>query len=93
LVTVPFGSELRLASAPSVVTLNGLSAAQAANDFQMYMTGLTRADAFQGNLQQRPLERRVRFVTPRRDIHCLDCGHEKHSRMVRGDKADLPLID
>lgn len=81
------------ASAPSVVTLNGLSAAQAASDFLMYMTGLTRTDAFQGNLQQRPLDRRVRFVTPRRDIHCLDCGHEKHSRMARGDKADLPLID
>lgn len=81
------------ASAPSVVTLNGLSAAQAANDFMLYMTGLTAPGAFQGNVQHRPLDRRVRFVTPRRDLHCPDCGGEKHSRLARGDNADLPLID
>jgi hypothetical protein len=81
------------ASAPSVITLNALSASQAANDFLFYMTGLTHADAFQGNVQGRPLDRRLRFVTPRQDARCPDCGREHPSRLARGDKSPLPLID
>lgn len=81
------------ASAPSVITLNALSASQAANDFLFYVTGLTHSDAFQGNVQGRPLDRRIRFVTPRRDPHCPDCGREHQSRLARGDGSPLPLID
>lgn len=81
------------ASAPSVITLNALSASQAANDFLLYMTGLTRAEAFQGNIQQHPLDRRVKFVMPRKDANCADCGNEKQSRLSRGDGASLPLVD
>ncbi|CDX12285.1 conserved hypothetical protein [Mesorhizobium plurifarium] len=81
------------ASAPSVITLNALSASQAANDFLFYITGLTKMDAFQGNVQARPLDRRVKFVIPRQDSNCPDCGHEQHSRFARGDAVPLPLID
>jgi len=81
------------ASAPSVITLNALSASQAANDFLFYMTGLTHDDAFQGYIQGRPLDRRVRFVEPRRDPRCPDCGSNPNSRLGRGDGASLPLVD
>ncbi|MBF0665042.1 MAG: ThiF family adenylyltransferase [Brevundimonas sp.] len=79
------------ASAPSVITLNALSASQAANDFLFYMTGLTAPDAFQGTIQARPLDRRVRLVEPRSDPDCPDCGPE--GRRGRGDHAPIPLID
>lgn len=59
---------------PSVITLNALSASQAANDFLFYMTGLARADAFDGTIQGRPLDRLLRFVEPRADTQCPDCG-------------------
>lgn len=79
------------ASAPSVITLNALSASQAANDFLFYLTGLTARDAFQGTIQARPLDRRVRQVEPRSDQHCPDCGPQ--SRLGRGDLAPIPLVD
>lgn len=79
------------ASAPSVITLNALSASQAANDFLFYMTGLTSPDAFQGTIQARPLDRRVRLVEPRADEECPDCGGG--GRLGRGDFAPIPLID
>jgi len=79
------------ASAPSVITLNALSASQAANDFLFYMTGITTRDAFQGTIQARPLDRRVRLVEPRSDQHCPDCG--PRSRLARGDFAPIPLVD
>ncbi|KQX43213.1 MULTISPECIES: ThiF family adenylyltransferase [unclassified Ensifer] len=81
------------ASAPSVITLNSLSASQAANDFLFYMTGLTAAEAFQGTVQARPLERRLRFVTPRRDDDCIDCSSGRESRFGRGQNWPLPMID
>jgi hypothetical protein len=81
------------ASAPSVITLNALSASQAANDFLFYMIGLTHQDAFQGYVQGRPLDRRTRFVEPRRDPLCPDCGSNPGSRLGRGEGASLPLVD
>ncbi|MBO9126934.1 MULTISPECIES: HesA/MoeB/ThiF family protein [unclassified Rhizobium] len=81
------------AAAPSVITLNALSASQAANDFLFYITGMTMEEAFQGTVQGRPLERRVRFVTPRKDANCLDCGMAKDSRFARGNGAPRPMID
>ncbi len=79
------------ASAPSVITLNALSASQATNDFMFYMTGLTARGAFQGTVQTRPLERSARFVEPRRDSNCPDCG--TLGRLARGDVVPIPLID
>lgn len=40
--------------APSVITLNATTAAQAANDFLFYMTGLAQPDAFNGYLRSHP---------------------------------------
>ncbi|WP_189587396.1 ThiF family adenylyltransferase [Rhizobium leguminosarum] len=81
------------APTPSVVTLNSISASQAANDFLFYMTGLTADEAFQGTVQGRPLDRRLRFVTPRADEGCIDCGKSSESRFGRGQNWPLPMID
>ena len=79
--------------APSVITLNAISAAQAANDFLFYLTGITHDDAFGGYVQSHPLVRRTRMVQPRRDDDCPDCGAGADSRRARGDGADIPLVD
>ena len=79
--------------APSVITLNALSAGQAANDFLFHLTGLAAPDAYQGYVQGRPIERRVRLQQPRRDPACPDCGSGSNSRYGRGDALGLPMID
>ncbi|WP_081282777.1 ThiF family adenylyltransferase [Rhizobium phaseoli] len=81
------------APAPSVITLNSVSASQAANDFLFYMTGLTDENAFQGTVQGRPMDRRIRFIAPRRDDGCTECGRGPESRFARGQYWAIPLID
>jgi len=78
--------------APSVITLNATTAAQAANDFLFYMTGLAQPDAFNGYLRTHPLRRRLEMLSPRRDPSCLDCGISSDSRGSRGDSVPLPLV-
>lgn len=77
--------------APSVITLNVLSAAQAVNDFLMMFTGL-----FQPSVE---LTHQVSFVRERAlmDVSavrpresCPDCGGGSSSRRARGDRARLP---
>jgi hypothetical protein len=79
--------------APSVITLNATTAAQAANDFLFYMTGLAQADAFNGYLRSHPLRRRLEMLSPRRESSCLDCGISSNTRFSRGDSVPLPLVD
>ncbi len=79
--------------APSVITLNAMAAAQAANDFLFYMTGLARPDAFDGYVRSHPLRRRLEMLVPRKDTACPDCGASSESRFARGDCAALPLVD
>lgn len=78
--------------APSVITLNATTAAQAANDFLFYMTGLAQPDAFNGYLRTHPLRRHLEMLSPRRDPSCLDCGIGSDSRLGRGDSVRLPLV-
>jgi len=79
--------------APSVITLNATTAAQAANDFLFYVTGLARPDAFSGYMRSHPLRRRLEMLAPRKDTSCLDCGTSSSSRFGRGDLVPLPLVD
>jgi len=76
--------------APSVITLNAVAAAQAANDFLFAVTGLTLASASRDYLRYLPRDRRVRFEMPRKDADCLECGNTAGSRKARGDGARLP---
>ena len=78
--------------APSVVTLNALTAAQAVNDFLFYMTGLMSEHATQSYQLFQPTIRAVSWDDPRRDPQCLHCGASSRSCRSRGDGAELPTI-
>ena len=77
--------------APSVITLNALAAAQAANDFMFYMIGLAAEDTTLDYMRFRPSRREVWWDEPRSDIDCVDCGRSERSRFARGDGQRLPV--
>ena len=77
--------------APSVITLNASAAAQAANDFMFYMTGLAKHNASQGYIYFRPARRACKQEEPLRKTNCLDCSQESLSRLGRGDGHHLPV--
>lgn len=77
--------------APSVITLNALAAAQAANDFMFYMTGLAAEDATPDYMRFLPSRREVRWDEPRSHPDCIDCGQSERSRFARGDGPRLPV--
>ena len=78
--------------APSVITLNTLAAAQAANDFLLMMGGMIESSAPLDQLRIRPRERKMEPIhgLPRKP-DCPDCGAEASSRRARGDSAELAL--
>jgi ThiF family len=77
-------------TAPSVITLNAITAAHAVNDFLFHVTGLTYADAVTDYRRFVARARDVRFDEPQTRPSCLDCGLPDASRMARGDSAELP---
>ncbi len=77
--------------APSVITLNALASAQAANDFLFYMTGLTKENASLSYMYFRPLHREVSWDQPPARNDCLDCGRSERSRFARGGGKSLPV--
>lgn len=60
--------------APSVITLNALAAAEAANSFLFYIAGLMSLEAECTYMRFRPLLRTVSFDEPRAKKACLECG-------------------
>jgi molybdopterin/thiamine biosynthesis adenylyltransferase len=78
---------------PSVITLNVLSAAQAANDLMMMFTGLFAPSVSIRHQIHFVAERTVATVEPRADESCPDCGSQTRSRRARGDRARLPCRD
>jgi ThiF family len=76
--------------APSVITLNALAAAQAANDFLFAVTGMVGAQASQDYVRFLPRERVVKNERPRRDAKCPHCSTQGDSLLARGDGANLP---
>ena len=79
-------------AAPSVITLNAVTASQAANDFLFHMTGLAPS-AFPGYVRSHPVQRRLEMLAPRHGADCPDCSAARSSRLARGDSVALPLID
>ena len=77
-------------AAPSVITLNALSAARVANDFMMMFTGLFNERVGLDHLMEFAEIRQVHRVGHLTDARCLDCGMSKASRYARGDRARLP---
>ncbi|MFZ5676735.1 MAG: ThiF family adenylyltransferase [Pseudomonadota bacterium] len=81
-------------AAPSVVTLNALGAAQAANDFLFFMTGLTELEASAAYMRFDPRLREAKRDNPRHSPQCTECGpNNKKSRLARGDLGKrLPVF-
>lgn len=75
---------------PSVITLNVLSAGQAANDLLFMFTGLFHDDVVVEHHLNLVRERSLNVVTPRVDPSCLHCGNNAKSHRARGDRARLP---
>lgn len=79
--------------APSVITLNALSAGWAVNDFMHYASGLGRPDNGFRLLRNRPVADHIpQLVTqpPHADPDCYVCGSGPASVLAHGDGADLP---
>jgi len=80
----------RAVTAPSVITLNALAAAQATDDFLFGFHGLLQDGAADGYLMHYPRERRWLPVECAPGGDCLHCGAGKTSAYALGDRATLP---
>ena len=76
--------------APSVVTLNGIGASHAANEFLFSWTGLRLSTSEEQHLLYRPRERKTIMINSSLREDCSECGTETQSRRARGDSIELP---
>jgi len=76
--------------APSVVTMNAVACAHAADDFLFHMTGLKYENAESAWLRWNSRRNRLSHDEPRSDDECLECSHSENSRLGRGDYFVLP---
>lgn len=76
--------------APSVITLNALGAAQAANDFLFAFLGLLEPTAKKGYLMHYPRERTWSSVDCSQETACVHCGGSTSSVYACGDRRELP---
>ncbi len=75
---------------PSVITLNALGAATAANNALMMVMGLVEEGVNLRHMIMYPREQVVGFSSVAALSRCLDCGNLGQSRLARGDGARLP---
>jgi hypothetical protein len=76
--------------APSVITLNAVAAALAADDFLFTVTGLHHPAVTDDYLRFLPRDAQLSYDLPRADPACLDCGRGQRSRRAKGDTKSLP---
>ncbi|MCY3778383.1 MAG: ThiF family adenylyltransferase [Candidatus Aminicenantes bacterium] len=74
---------------PSVITLNGVAAAHAVNDFLFDFLGLRRSDDNAVYHHFHFHNRKTHRVIPRRDPECSECVR----RLAMGDAVELPVTD
>lgn len=74
---------------PSVITMNAVAAAHAANDFLFDFLGLRDDDAPQPYRHFHFLTGVIQCVAPRNDPQCPECVH----RFAMGDALELPVMD
>ncbi len=80
-------------AAPSVITLNSMTAGWAVNDFMHYATGLGRPSSGFRILRNRPAAQghpQLVLQTPDADPDCHVCGTGRTSVSAVGDAEDLP---
>ncbi len=77
-------------TAPSVVTMNAIACAHAADDFLFHLTGLKYADAETGWFRWNSRRGVAGYDMPRRGADCAECSGKEHSRLGMGDHWTLP---
>ena len=77
-------------AAPSVVTMNAVACAHAADDFLFHLTGLRNEDAETGWFRWNSRRAVAGYDMPRRGADCGECSSKEHSRLGMGDNAALP---
>lgn len=77
-------------TAPSVVTMNAVACAHAADDFLFHMTGLKNENAETGWFRWNARKGLASYDGPRKDLQCLECSDQENSRLGRGDNFPLP---
>ncbi|WP_201456031.1 ThiF family adenylyltransferase [Bradyrhizobium macuxiense] len=76
--------------APSVVTMNAVACAHAADDFLFHMTGLKHDTAEAGWFRWNARKGTASYDVPRKDAQCLECSGIEGSRLGCGDNFLLP---
>ncbi|WP_439360095.1 ThiF family adenylyltransferase [Bradyrhizobium sp. DASA03007] len=77
-------------TAPSVITLNAIACAHAADEFLFHVTGLKNPEANEDWLRWNSRKGAAGYDRPRRDMTCLECSTVDDSRLGRGDFFSLP---
>ena len=76
--------------APSVVTMNAIACAHAADDFLFHLTGLKYDHAETGWFRWNSRRAVAGYDMPRRDEGCVECSRTGNSRLGMGDNGTLP---
>jgi hypothetical protein len=76
--------------APSVVTINAVACAHAADDFLFHITGMKYADAEISWFRWNSRRNQASYDMPRSDSDCRECSRCQNSRLGRGDHLALP---
>lgn len=77
-------------AAPSVVTMNAIACAHAADDFLFHLTGLKYEAAETAWFRWNSRRNQASHDVPRKDAACLECSGHESSRLGRGDEIPLP---
>jgi tRNA A37 threonylcarbamoyladenosine dehydratase len=76
--------------APSVITLNAVAAAHAADDFLFSVTELLDPKVGSDYRYFRPVAGSILYDEPAKDPQCPECGAGRKSRLALGDAKRLP---
>ena len=76
--------------APSVVTMNAIACAHAADDFLFHLTGLKYDDAEAGWFRWNSRRAVAGYDMPTRGSDCAECSGKEYSRLGMGDNGALP---
>lgn len=77
-------------TAPSVVTMNAVACAHAADDFLFHMTALKYDTAETAWFRWNARKGTASYDVPRKDTQCPECSATDASRLGRGDNFPLP---
>lgn len=77
-------------TAPSVITMNAVACAHAADNFLFFMTGLKYPDTEPHWFRWNSRQGQAGYDRPRSDSDCPECSQSSESRFGLGDHAILP---